>query len=97
MSLWGGQLTIIYSRAGRHPAPTVRSGRADARGPLRRFRHITLSVARDLQSRHGLIHAVQAFTQIYIVSDGQEIRWLARLAAPFLSVQRSDMGYPGLA
>ena len=76
MSLWGvGNFMIIYLAAmGDIPPQLYEAAELDGAGPLRRFRHITLPLLSPVIFFNlvmGLVHAVQAFTQIYIVSDGQ--------------------------
>jgi ABC-type sugar transport system permease subunit len=76
MSLWGvGNFMIIYLAAlGDIPHQLYEAAELDGAGPLRRFRHVTLPLLSPVIFFNlvmGLIHAVQAFTQIYIVSDGQ--------------------------
>jgi multiple sugar transport system permease protein len=76
MSLWGvGSFMIIYLAAlGDIPPQLYEAAELDGAGPLRRFRHVTLPMLSPVIFFNlvmGLIHAVQAFTQIYIVSDGQ--------------------------
>jgi len=76
MSLWGvGNFMIIYLAAlGDIPPQLYEAAELDGAGAIRRFRHITLPLLSPVIFFNlvmGLIHAVQAFTQIYIVSDGQ--------------------------
>jgi multiple sugar transport system permease protein len=76
MSLWGvGNFMIIYLAAlGDIPPQLYEAAELDGAGPLRRFWHITLPMLSPVIFFNlvmGLIHAVQAFTQIYIVSEGQ--------------------------
>jgi multiple sugar transport system permease protein len=76
MSLWGvGNFMIIYLAAlGEIPASLYEAAELDGAGPVRRFRLITLPMLSGVIFFNlimGLIHAVQAFTQIYIVSEGQ--------------------------
>jgi multiple sugar transport system permease protein len=76
MSLWGvGNFMIIYLAAiGDIPAELYEAAELDGAGPLRRFWHITLPMLSPVIFFNlvmGLIHAVQAFTQVYIVSEGQ--------------------------
>ncbi|MGD9720587.1 MAG: carbohydrate ABC transporter permease [Pirellulales bacterium] len=76
MSLWGvGNFMIIYLAAlGDIPRPLYEAAELDGAGPLRRFWHITLPMLSPIIFFNlvmGLIHAVQAFTQVYIVSEGQ--------------------------
>lgn len=76
MSLWGvGNFMIIYLAAlGDIPPQLYEAAELDGAGPLRRFWHITLPLLSPVIFFNlvmGLIHAVQAFTQIYITSEGQ--------------------------
>lgn len=76
MSLWGvGNFMIIYLAALEDiPRQLYEAAALDGAGPLRRFWHITLPMLSPVIFFNlvmGLIHAVQAFTQIYIVSEGQ--------------------------
>ncbi len=76
MSLWGaGNFMIIYLAAiGDIPAQLYEAAELDGAGPLRRFWHVTLPLLSPVIFFNlvmGLIHAVQAFTQVYIVSEGQ--------------------------
>lgn len=76
MSIWGlGNFMIIYLAAIHDiPRQLYEAAELDGAGPLRRFWHITLPALSPLIFFNlvmGLIQAVQAFTQVYIVSDGQ--------------------------
>jgi multiple sugar transport system permease protein len=76
MSLWGvGNFMIIYLAAlGDIPKQLYEAAELDGAGPVRRFRHITLPLLTPVIFFNlviGLIHAFQAFAQIYIVSEGQ--------------------------
>ena len=76
MSLWGvGNVMIIYLAAlGDVPRSLYEAAELDGAGPWRRFRHVTLPMLTPVIFFNlvmGLIHAVQAFTQVYIVSKGQ--------------------------
>jgi multiple sugar transport system permease protein len=76
MSLWGvGNFMIIYLAAlGDIPPQLYEAAELDGAGPIRRFWHITLPLLSPVIFFNlvmGLIHAVQAFTQIYITSEGQ--------------------------
>lgn len=76
MSLWGvGNFMIIYLAAiGDIPAQLYEAAELDGAGPLRRFWHVTLPMLSPVIFFNlvmGLIQAVQAFTQVYIVSEGQ--------------------------
>jgi multiple sugar transport system permease protein len=75
MSLWGvGNFMIIYLAAiGEVPQELYEAAELDGAGPLRRFRHITLPLLTPVIFFNlvmGLIQSVQAFTQVYIVSEG---------------------------
>jgi len=76
MSLWGmGNFMIIYLAAiGDIPASLYEAARIDGAGPMRRFWNITLPQLTPIIFFNvvmGLIQSVQAFTQIYIVSEGR--------------------------
>jgi multiple sugar transport system permease protein len=76
MSLWGvGNFMIIYLAAlGDIPGQLYEAAELDGAGPVRRFWHITLPMLSPIIFFNlvmGLIHAVQAFTQVYITSEGQ--------------------------
>jgi multiple sugar transport system permease protein len=76
MSLWGvGNFMVIYLAAlGDIPEQLYEAAELDGAGRLRRFWHITLPLLTPVIFFNliiGLIHAVQAFTQVYIVSQGQ--------------------------
>jgi multiple sugar transport system permease protein len=76
MALWGvGNFMIIYLAAiGEIPPELYEAAQLDGAGPLRRFWHVTLPLLTPVIFFNlvmGLIHAVQAFTQVYIVSEGQ--------------------------
>lgn len=75
-ALWGvGNFTMIYLAAlGDIPRQLYEAAQLDGAGPLRRFRHVTLPMLSPVIFFNlvmGLIHAVQAFTQAYIVGNGQ--------------------------
>jgi multiple sugar transport system permease protein len=75
MSLWGvGNFMIIYLAAiGDIPSELYEAAELDGAGPLRRFRHIVLPLLTPVIFFNlvmGLIQSVQAFTQVYIVSEG---------------------------
>jgi multiple sugar transport system permease protein len=75
MSLWGvGNFMIIYLAAiGDVPRQLYEAAQLDGAGPVRRFRHVTLPLLTPVIFFNlvmGLIQSVQAFTQIYIVSEG---------------------------
>jgi multiple sugar transport system permease protein len=76
MALWGvGNFVVIYLAAlGDIPAQVYEAAHLDGAGPWRRFRYITLPLLTPVIFFNlvlGLIHAVQAFTQAYIISEGQ--------------------------
>ncbi|NOY28853.1 MAG: sugar ABC transporter permease [Planctomycetes bacterium] len=76
MSLWGiGNLLVIYLAAlADVPKGLYEAAELDGAGRLRQFRHITLPMLTPVIFFNvvmGLIQSVQAFTQIYLVSDGQ--------------------------
>lgn len=76
MSLWGvGNFMVIYLAAlGDIPPQLYEAAELDGAGAWRRFWHITLPMLSPVIFFNlvmGLIHAVQAFTQVYIVSEGQ--------------------------
>lgn len=76
MGLWGvGNFMIIYLAAlGDIPSQLYEAAELDGAGMLRRFWHVTLPMLSPVILFNvvlGLIHAVQAFTQVYIVSEGQ--------------------------
>jgi ABC-type sugar transport system permease subunit len=75
MSLWGiGNFVLIYSAAlGDIPQSLYEAAELDGAGPLRRFRHVTLPLLTPVIFFNlvmGLIQSVQAFTQVYLVSEG---------------------------
>jgi len=76
MSLWGvGNFMIIYLAAlGDVPQHLYEAAELDGAGRLRRFWHVTLPMLSPVIFFNlvmGVIQAVQAFTQVYIVSDGK--------------------------
>jgi multiple sugar transport system permease protein len=75
MSLWGvGNFVIIYStRLAEIPNSLYEAAQLDGANAWRRFRHITLPMLSPVIFFNlvmGLIQAVQAFTQVYLVSEG---------------------------
>ena len=75
MSLWGvGNFMVIYLAAiGDIPMAIYEAARLDGAGPLRRFWHVTLPMLSPVIFFNlvmGTVQAAQAFTQIYLVSDG---------------------------
>jgi multiple sugar transport system permease protein len=102
MSLWGvGNFMVIYLAAiGDIPRQLHEAAELDGAGPLRRFIHVTvpmLSPVIFFNLVMGMIQSVQAFTQIYIVSEGtgEPAGWSLMLSLHlFLSAfQDLDMGY----
>jgi len=75
MGLWGvGNFMIIYLAALQDiPRSLYEAAELDGAGPVRRFRHVTLPMLSPLIFFNlvmSLIQSVQAFTQVYIVSEG---------------------------
>lgn len=75
MALWGvGNFVVIYTAAiGDIPESLYEAARLDGAGPLRRLWSLTLPLLSPVIFFNlvmGLIQSVQAFTQIYLVSDG---------------------------
>ena len=102
MSLWGvGNLMVIYLAAlADIPRQLYEAAQIDGAGRLRRFFHITLPLLTPVIFFNvvmGLIQSVQAFTQIYLVSDGQGDPAGSTLTLSmhlFLSAfKKLDMGY----
>jgi len=102
MSLWGvGNFMVIYLAAiGDIPRPLYEAAELDGAGRLRRFWHITIPMLSPVIFFNlvmGLIQSVQAFTQVYIVSEGtgEPAGWSLMLSLHlFLSAfQDLDMGY----
>jgi len=76
MGLWGiGNLLIIYLAAlADVPSQLYEAAVLDGAGRWRQFWHVTLPMLTPVVFFNvvmGLIQSVQAFTQIYLVSDGQ--------------------------
>lgn len=76
MSLWGiGNLLVIYLAAiADIPSGLYEAAELDGAGRMRKFWHITLPMLTPVVFFNvviGLIQSVQAFTQVYLVSDGQ--------------------------
>jgi len=76
MSLWGiGNLLVIYLAAlAEVPKTLYEAAEIAGAGRLRQFWHVTLPMLTPVIFFNvvmGLIQSVQAFTQIYLVSDGQ--------------------------
>ncbi|WP_233216460.1 carbohydrate ABC transporter permease [Blastopirellula marina] len=102
MSLWGmGNFMVIYLAAiGDIPKSLYEAARIDGAGPVRRFWNVTLPLLTPIIFFNlvmGLIQSVQAFTQIYIVSEGRGAPADSTLMLSlhlFLSAfQHLDMGY----
>lgn len=102
MSLWGmGNFMVIYLAAiGDIPKSLYEAARIDGAGPLRRFWSVTLPLLTPIIFFNlvmGLIQSVQAFTQIYIISEGRGAPADSTLVLSlhlFLSAfQHLDMGY----
>lgn len=102
MSLWGvGNFMVIYLAAiGDVPRQLFEAAELDGAGRVRRFWHVTvpmLSPVIFFNLVMGLIQSVQAFTQIYLVSEGtgEPAGWSLVLSLHlFLSAfQDLDMGY----
>ena len=75
MSTWGvGNFMLIYLAAlGDIPHQLYDAAELDGAGRFRRFRHLTLPMLSPLIFFNlvlGLIQSVQAFTQVYLVSEG---------------------------
>ncbi len=76
MGLWGiGNLLVIYLAAlADIPRQLYEAAELDGAGRIRQFWHVTLPMLTPVLFFNvvmGLIQSVQAFTQIYLVSDGQ--------------------------
>ncbi|MCG8449384.1 MAG: sugar ABC transporter permease [Pirellulales bacterium] len=102
MSLWGiGNLLIIYLAAlADIPRHLYEAAEIDGAHRLRQFWHVTLPMLTPVVFFNvvmGLIQSVQAFTQVYIVSDGQGDPAEATLTLSlhlFLTAFKDlDMGY----
>lgn len=75
MALWGvGNFVVIYTAAIQDiPESLYEAARLDGAGPWRRFSAVTLPMLSPVIFFNlvmGLIQSVQAFTQVYLVSDG---------------------------
>lgn len=75
MALWGvGNFVVIYTAAiGDIPESLYEAARLDGAGPLQRLWSVTLPMLSPVIFFNlvmGLIQSVQAFTQVYLVSDG---------------------------
>ncbi len=106
MSLWGvGNFMVIYLAALTDvPHELYEAAELDGATPWQRFLNVTLPMLSPVIVFNvvlGLINAVQAFTQVYIVSDGQgeplgSLRMLS--VHLFLSAfKQLDMGYTSAA
>ncbi len=102
MSLWGvGNFMIIYLAAlGDVPRALYEAAELDGASRLRRFWHITLPMLSPVIFFNlvmGLIQAVQAFTQVYLVSEGQGApagsTLLLSLHLFLAAFKQLDMGY----
>jgi len=102
MGLWGsGNAMIIYLAAiGDIPRQLYEAAELDGAGRWRRFRHVTvpmLSPVIFFNLVMGLIQSVQAFTQVYIVSEGTGepagYSLLLSLHLFLSAFQDLDMGY----
>ncbi|EAQ82082.1 carbohydrate ABC transporter permease [Blastopirellula marina] len=102
MSLWGvGNFMVIYLAAlGDVPKSLYEAAQLDGAGAMRRFLHITLPMLTPIIFFNlvmGLIQSVQAFTQIYIVSEGRGSpagsTMMISLQLFLSAFQHLDMGY----
>ena len=102
MGVWGvGNLLMIYLAAVADvPAHLYEAAVLDGAGRWRRFRHITLPMLTPVIFFNvvmGLIQSVQAFTEIYLVSDGQGDPAGATLTLSLhlflVAFKELDMGY----
>ncbi|MCB9923374.1 MAG: sugar ABC transporter permease [Planctomycetaceae bacterium] len=102
MSLWGvGNFMVIYLAAiGDIPKQLYEAAELDGAGRVRRLWHVTLPMLSPVIFFNlvmGMIQSVQAFTQVYIVSEGtgEPATWSLMLSLHlFLSAfQDLDMGY----
>lgn len=102
MSLWGvGNFMVIYLAAiGDIPRQLFEAAELDGAGRVRRFWHVTIPMLSPVIFFNlvmGMIQSVQAFTQIYLVSEGtgEPAGWSLVLSVHlFLSAfQDLDMGY----
>ncbi len=102
MSVWGvGNFMIIYLAAlGDIPKSLYEAAALDGAGNLRRFWHITLpnlSPVIFFNIVMGVIQAVQAFTQVYLVSEGRgapaESTLMLSLHIFLAAFQNLEMGY----
>lgn len=102
MSLWGvGNFMVIYLAAlADVPAHLYEAAELDGANAWQRFRHVTLPLLTPVIFFNlvmGIINAVQAFTQVYVVSEGQGAPAGASLLLSlhlFLAAFKElDMGY----
>jgi multiple sugar transport system permease protein len=102
MAVWAsGNMMVIYLAAmGDIPKQLYEAAELDGAGRLRRFIHVTvpmLSPVIFFNLVMGLIQSVQAFTQVYLVSEGtgEPAGWSLMLSLHlFLAAfQDLDMGY----
>jgi len=102
MAVWAsGNMMVIYLAAiGDIPAQLYEAAELDGAGRMRRFLHVTLPMLSPVIFFNlvmGLIQSVQAFTQVYLVSEGtgEPAGWSLMLSLHlFLSAfQDLDMGY----
>ncbi len=102
MAVWAsGNMMVIYLAAiGDIPTQLYEAAELDGAGPLRRFLHVTLPMLSPVIFFNlvmGVIQSVQAFTQVYLVSEGtgEPAGWSLMLSLHlFLAAfQDLDMGY----
>ncbi len=102
MSLWGvGNFMIIYLAAlSDVPRQLHEAAALDGAGRWQRFRHVTLPMLTPVIFFNlvmGLIQSIQAFTQVYIVSEGTGepagASMLISLRLFLTAFQDLDMGY----
>jgi multiple sugar transport system permease protein len=102
MALWGvGNFMVIYLAAlGDMPGQLYDAAAIDGAGRARRLVHITLPLLTPVILFNvvmGLIQSVQAFTQMYMVSEGtgapQQATLVVSLHLFLAAFQDLDMGY----
>ncbi len=102
MAVWAsGNMMVIYLAAmGDIPTQLYEAAELDGAGRVRRFLHVTLPMLSPVIFFNlvmGLIQSVQAFTQVYLVSEGtgEPAGWSLMLSLHlFLAAfQDLDMGY----
>lgn len=76
MALWGvGNFMVIYLAAlGDIPSSLQEAAKLDGAGPIRRLLYVTLPILSPVIFFNlvmSVIQSMQAFTQVYLVSDGQ--------------------------